>query len=349
MSRDGGNPRVGRLAHDVANALARAVSRLSLLAEQALPERANADLRDALDAIGDARERLREILEESRGDRRTRFSLLDAWRRAEEPLGEANVPTKLDAAGADTEVLADPDPIATILTSVIETERATAGAGLRVAVRREGNRVALDVRSSAPPFPAADLERLRDPFFLKKPDGFGDGLGFAICSRIAARSGGTFAVGNVEGGRHYRLELPAAKPVPARAAGPAPAKAAVGGRCLLVDDDARVRESCALMLRHLGFAFEAAASGTEALGRLAAGSFDVVILDLNLGKPVDGDEVLAGIERERPELLRRTIIATGDPTGEVVARFSQTLGVAVLPKPFGVDELRAALARLETK
>ena len=56
---------------------------------------------------------------------------------------------------------------------------------------------------------------------------------------------------------------------------------APAARVLVVDDHARRRESMADMLRHAGHQVDAA-SAAEALARLAAESYDVVITDLKM-------------------------------------------------------------------
>ena len=51
-------------------------------------------------------------------------------------------------------------------------------------------------------------------------------------------------------------------------------------RVLVVDDDPGVRTSVAAALRRDGCSVELACDGTEALGRLASGKFDSVVLDV---------------------------------------------------------------------
>ncbi|MGH7859043.1 MAG: response regulator, partial [Candidatus Binatia bacterium] len=125
------------------------------------------------------------------------------------------------------------------------------------------------------------------------------------------------------------------------------AEAGSGLRVLLVDDDDRVRQSCILMLRHLGHTVVSVSSGEEAVERILAERFDALLLDLHLGNgAIDGRDVLLEIEQRHSAILGRTLLATGDPTSGTVRELVRTLGVQVLAKPFGVEELRAALASL---
>lgn len=86
---------------------------------------------------------------------------------------------------------------------------------------------------------------------------------------------------------------------PARDRGPAPGppgsparRAADGGLdVLLVDDDARVRDAMALLLRRAGHRVETAGSGLEAIARCRERRFDGVVTDLTM--PVLGGLVVS--------------------------------------------------------
>ena len=53
-------------------------------------------------------------------------------------------------------------------------------------------------------------------------------------------------------------------------------------KLLLVDDEERFRETLAKRLRETGYEVGGAAGGVEALDLLASGSFDIVILDIQM-------------------------------------------------------------------
>ena len=77
---------------------------------------------------------------------------------------------------------------------------------------------------------------------------------------------------------------------------------------LIVDDEAALREAIAERLGDHGFVVEQAASGEEALERLAAFAFDVLITDLRL-PGIDGRQVLDAAVERYPELI--AIVITG--------------------------------------
>ena len=78
-------------------------------------------------------------------------------------------------------------------------------------------------------------------------------------------------------------------------------------RVLLVEDN-RVNQQVALgMLARIGCAVETAANGREALERLAAASFDVVLMDCHMPE-MDGFEATAAIRAREAVGGRRTPI-----------------------------------------
>jgi DNA-binding NtrC family response regulator len=105
---------------------------------------------------------------------------------------------------------------------------------------------------------------------------------------------------------------------------------------LIVDDEAALREAIAERLGDHGFVVEQAASGEEALERLAAFAFDVLITDLRL-PGIDGRQVLdAGIERY-PELI--AIVITGFGTVKDAVEAIKQGASDFITKPFQFDAL----------
>jgi two-component system, cell cycle response regulator len=80
------------------------------------------------------------------------------------------------------------------------------------------------------------------------------------------------------------------------------------GRVLIVDDARVVRAVVARTLSRAGYQTEEAANGAEALRRLAAESYDVVITDLRMPE-LGGLELLASVKRLAPTV--EVIILTG--------------------------------------
>jgi two-component system, OmpR family, sensor kinase len=89
------------------------------------------------------------------------------------------------------------------------------GAPVEVAVERGDGGLAVSIRDRGPGVPAADLERIFEPFFRvaesRDRDSGGEGIGLAITSQVMRAHGGSATAGNrPAGGLEVRLGLPPA-------------------------------------------------------------------------------------------------------------------------------------------
>jgi PAS domain S-box-containing protein len=107
---------------------------------------------------------------------------------------------------------------------------------------------------------------------------------------------------------------------------------------LLVEDDPLIRMASADMVLELGLDVVEAASAEEALRLLGDQEFDVVVTDLGL-PGMSGEEFCRMLKVHWPQV--GIVFATGGVPGPVLEDMSRT---ALLLKPFGVEELKAALA-----
>jgi NtrC-family two-component system response regulator AlgB len=106
---------------------------------------------------------------------------------------------------------------------------------------------------------------------------------------------------------------------------------------LVVDDDANLRRSLRLALAAMGHRVTEAADGAQAQERLAAGAFDVALLDLRLARE-QGLDLLPTLLRLSAglEVVMMTAYATIETAVEAMRR-----GAAdYLPKPFTPDQIR---------
>jgi CheY-like chemotaxis protein len=96
-------------------------------------------------------------------------------------------------------------------------------------------------------------------------------------------------------------------------------------------------------LKNHGYTAEAVASGEEALERLAAGPFSVVLTDYHLPGGISGLELMAAIRQRHPDMLciLVTAFATLDISIEALKRGAYDL----IQKPFRLSEIEAVLNR----
>jgi two-component system response regulator CpxR len=111
-------------------------------------------------------------------------------------------------------------------------------------------------------------------------------------------------------------------------------------RILVVDDDQPIRTLVTAIFEMQGIECVAAAGGEEALRRLAAETFDLVLLDLMM-PDVDGFAVLDALRQPHPPIM----IATA-ASPRVVEKLDATRIAAFVGKPFDVNELIATAKKL---
>src|SRR3954452_3850954 len=119
---------------------------------------------------------------------------------------------------------------------------------------------------------------------------------------------------------------------------------------LLVDDESALREAIAERLADHGFIVEQAASGEQALQRLADFAFDVLITDLRL-PGIDGRAVLEAALERYPEIIG--IVITGYGTVKDAVEAIKRGAADFITKPFQFDALlhvlRSALEQRRLK
>jgi diguanylate cyclase (GGDEF)-like protein len=113
---------------------------------------------------------------------------------------------------------------------------------------------------------------------------------------------------------------------------------------LLVDDDQDITQVFKLALTRTGYACDTASSGKQALYKLANSRPHLVLLDMRLGREIDGADILYQI-RSNPRFDRtRVVIITAYP---LMAEEVANLADLVLIKPVTISHLQSLLERLE--
>jgi two-component system NtrC family sensor kinase len=112
-------------------------------------------------------------------------------------------------------------------------------------------------------------------------------------------------------------------------------------RIVVVDDDDHVREVTEMVLAGAGHSVRATPNGLEALRWLEEEPWDLLILDMRMPE-IDGPALYREVLARWPRAASHVLFVSGmterppDPS----------LDVPVLIKPFSLDELLAAVARV---
>jgi putative two-component system response regulator len=118
--------------------------------------------------------------------------------------------------------------------------------------------------------------------------------------------------------------------------------AAARPRCLIVDDEPRLRQVLARLMRGDGFDCAEAGSGVEALEALERTPVPLLLTDLRMPR-MDGLELLRHVRDRYPDTAVVMITAVADVDSAVQAL---SLGATdYLTKPFHLDEVRARVAQ----
>jgi CheY-like chemotaxis protein len=112
---------------------------------------------------------------------------------------------------------------------------------------------------------------------------------------------------------------------------------------LVVDDEAIVRQSIAMLLAHAGHTVAVAADGEGALTKLSEGHFDLIITDFSM-PGIPGDELARRI-RERWPGQPIIMVTAFVEEYELFSRDRRTVD-ALLLKPFAYRELNEAIDRV---
>jgi PAS domain S-box-containing protein len=183
------------------------------------------------------------------------------------------------------------------------------------------------------------LHRIFEPFFTTR-EGHA-GLGLSLVRSIALAHGGSARAEAREDGSGTVVTVE----IPFEAAGstlrfrPVALELGRTRTVLVVDDEETVRLAIRRFLEKVGFEVREAWSGRSALAQITAGRPpELVLTDLNM---LDGNGVwfLEQLSRDFPDLLRHTVIVTGNSARDEIGRLTRETGCPVLIKPLDLSQL----------
>jgi len=234
---------------------------------------------------------------------------------------------------------------------LVNAEQALAGAPpprrveLRVRFDRMAMQLVAEVEDNGPGIPQEVVSRVFEPFFTTKPEGQGTGLGLSVCRGLIEAHGGTIDVRRpARGGTLFEIRLPVT-PIEAERAAHAEQTAvpAAGRSILVVEDEPEIARMLVEVLAPLGHRVEVAETGRQALERLNATRFDVVLTDLRM-PDLDGSHLFRELETRDPAQAARLIFLTGDSLNASAESLAAETRRPVIQKPFTPEQVRRVVA-----
>lgn len=345
------------VAHELNNPLSVVVARAVMLEEQGAPA-----TRAAAQKIRTAAERCARIVRTflamarqqppERGPVQVNEVVTAALDMTAYAVRTSNIEVAVDLAGDIPTILADPDQLHQVLLNLFVNAQQIlqdrpGKRRIRVASRhdRDAGVIRIVVADNGPGIPEHLRKRVFEPYFTTKPTGMGTGVGLAVSHGIVAAHDGTLTLDCPEmGGAVFTITLPVcAAGVGHAEVGTSPEESADRRRILIVDDEAEIREILAEILTQHRVA--AVSSGREALERMAAERYDVILTDIRM-PDLDGRTLYREIERRWPEQASRVVFVTGDSLASALHEFASEVGRPVIEKPFVPVDVRRVVAEI---
>ncbi|MEQ9400734.1 MAG: PAS domain-containing protein [Longimicrobiales bacterium] len=255
------------------------------------------------------------------------------------------VAVRVEAAGDVPPVSAHPEPLARavrmLVDNALEALADVDGPELAVRFSSEADRVGLHVVDNGRGLPADDVHRMFEPLFSTKPGGAG--LGLPTARTIVQAWGGYLHADCADGRTTVTMGLLREAPGDAETFRPAPLTLARTRSVLIADDEPSVRSSLRTFLERVGFDVREAWSGRSALAQITVSTPpELILTDLRMDDG-SGYWFLEELSRDFPELLRHTVIITGNAVDEQVTGLAHATGCPVLQKPLELPRLLEVL------
>jgi DNA-binding NtrC family response regulator len=114
---------------------------------------------------------------------------------------------------------------------------------------------------------------------------------------------------------------------------------------LIIEDEPPIMALVRTALERYGYQVVCIESGADALHLLEKGQYLGVVSDMRTPGGVDGAQVHAWISANRPDLVDKIVIITGDYASEETVSTLRRIGALYLEKPFLVKDLIAAVEK----
>lgn len=113
----------------------------------------------------------------------------------------------------------------------------------------------------------------------------------------------------------------------------------MGGKVLIVDDEAYIRRILGFKLEQAGFSTVEAGSAETAEGILEGETVDLILLDVGLATPTNGFDLAARLRRNARTERLPIILLTARGFASDVLRGREVGAAGYITKPFSTDEV----------
>ena len=242
----------------------------------------------------------------------------------------------------------DPAELREMLTNLIfnAVDAMPEGGGIMIHSALDDGEVKLCIKDTGTGMDEETRRRCLEPFYTTKGER-GTGLGLSAVYGIIERHHGSLDIESEPGqGTTFCIRLPvvaadALAHEVARDTGPGPGAGIQ--RILVVDDQDIIRELIQQQLAEDGHTVETAGSGKEALEKMAASEFDLIVTDQSM-PGMTGEELAVSAKERRPGTAVILLTGFGGSSPETDAT---PHGVnLVLGKPATAFDLRRAIVRV---
>lgn len=317
----------GEIAHDFGNILSSISGNLHLL-EEADPEQSRhfrSRIRSAVDLGVSLTERLLAFARKQHLEPQVTDigMLIDGMMDLLEIALPNSVSLEFEGAPHPVFALVDPGQLeSAVLNLCVNAGQAIRGSGtIHVSVIDCGG-AQLAIRDNGCGMPPDVLRRATEPFYTRRDDGNGTGLGLSMVDGFVHQSGGHLTITSRTGLPHQGTTVTMCFPVVAEEPSLSDG-VLVRGTALVVDDDPAYLVSTSNALESLGYVVLRAATFSEGVALLKQQPrLDLVLSDLNLDNGASGWKVLELAHNLHPE-CRIILMSTRD-----IAQFPKALNGA---------------------
>lgn len=192
-----------------------------------------------------------------------------------------------------------------------------------------------------------DKTKIFEPYYTTKKTG--TGLGLTTCFSIVKKHHGYIEVrDNVDRGTIFIIYLPYVEQKVDRKIKDFKIKSSFSGKILIMDDSVEIQELLGKMLEYLGFTFDTALNGGEAIEKyqqaMLKEPYTLVIMDLTIPGGIGGKQALQQIRKFDPNV--KAIVSSGYSNDPVLANYQEFGFIGVLPKPYSLNDLKKVITEV---